>query len=491
VAGPTDPTPGRTRSFPSYSPQRRTALLFSGTGAHGAYHAGVLRALQDAGIKIDLVAGHGIGAASAALAAIDGSARLWEQNGLWSSPATRSFYDWKPLLRIVLWFAAALGVLLVVPLLVLALGLIAYPIGFLITLIGLSAGPALTAAYSGWLQSVFAPEHLPTVLPRFVMLVLVLMTVAAAAGLVSARWRTPPRRRSTGGWWWDILGTPLDAVPARQALVDAIWQLIRGAAGPGRVEPRVVGRRYADVLSESLGQPGFRELITVATDLDSRRDIVVSFLREPYRSSFLTPRDGRDRRAEVLDLAGFGREHGLEVVTAALTPPVGFDPALVTFGPDSYWRGETHRLCDRPEAIGRLIDELDLAGVRQLILVSGVAPASGPHQLSSPRLDTRHRLGDYLVAAETIALEQAVTLAHARFEAVYVVAPGHNPLGPFDFGGVYDEASDRRQEVGELLDLGYSDVHRQFIEPVVGASGEHLARNISSQVTVQNSQFTR
>ncbi len=51
----------------SYSPERRTALVLCGTGAHGAYHAGVLRALQEAGVKIDLIAGQGIGAASAAL----------------------------------------------------------------------------------------------------------------------------------------------------------------------------------------------------------------------------------------------------------------------------------------------------------------------------------------------------------------------------------------------------------------------------------------
>ena len=54
-----------------YSPSRRTALVLTGTGAHGAYHAGVLRALQEAGVKIDLIAGHGVGAGSAALAAIE------------------------------------------------------------------------------------------------------------------------------------------------------------------------------------------------------------------------------------------------------------------------------------------------------------------------------------------------------------------------------------------------------------------------------------
>jgi len=29
--------------------------------------------------------------------------------------------------------------------------------------------------------------------------------------------------------------------------------------------------------------------------------------------------------------------------------------------------------------------------------------------------------------------------------------------------------------VGELLDRGYEDAYRQFIEPVVGASGERIA----------------
>ncbi|MEW6320734.1 MAG: patatin-like phospholipase family protein, partial [Acidobacteriota bacterium] len=70
-----------------YSPERRTALVLTGTGADGAYHAGALRALVEAGVKIDLVAGRGIGAIGAMLAAVDGAARLWEPGGLWRSPA--------------------------------------------------------------------------------------------------------------------------------------------------------------------------------------------------------------------------------------------------------------------------------------------------------------------------------------------------------------------------------------------------------------------
>ena len=55
--------------------------MLTGTGAHGAYHAGVLRALQEAGVKIDIVAGQGVGVGGAALAAIDGAARLWDADG--------------------------------------------------------------------------------------------------------------------------------------------------------------------------------------------------------------------------------------------------------------------------------------------------------------------------------------------------------------------------------------------------------------------------
>jgi hypothetical protein len=55
-----------------------------------------------------------------------------------------------------------------------------------------------------------------------------------------------------------------------------------------------------------------------------------------------------------------------------------------------------------------------------------------------------------------------------------VIRPAHNPLGPLDFAGVYDERSDRVHTLPELADRGYEDAYRQFIEPVVAASGDLL-----------------
>ena len=74
----------------------------------------------------------------------------------------------------------------------------------------------------------------------------------------------------------------------------------------------------------------------------------------------------------------------------------------------------------------------------------------------------------------------ALGTARLRFDGVYVIAPSHNPIGPFDFAGAYDAASDRRDTLAELLQRGYEDAYRQFIEPVVGASGEHLAHDVDA-----------
>jgi hypothetical protein len=178
----------------------------------------------------------------------------------------------------------------------------------------------------------------------------------------------------------------------------------------------------------------------------------------------------------VLDLSGVERDHALDLVAAALTPPVVCDPELVTFAANSFWRGETHRMCDRPGAVNRLLEEVAAAGATQVIVVSAIASVTGPHQLRVPRLDLRSRLGDFQVAAEAAALRDALEMARLRFDSVYVICPDHNAVGPFDVGGAYDEASDRRQELTELMERAYEDAYRQFIEPVVGASGEQLAR---------------
>ena len=59
---------------------------------------------------------------------------------------------------------------------------------------------------------------------------------------------------------------------------------------------------------------------------------------------------------------------------------------------------------------------------------------------------------------------------------VYLIRPSHNPIRPLDLTGVYDEKSDRVQSLDELMERGYEDTYRQFIEPFLGASGERISQ---------------
>src|SRR5215470_14696310 len=90
-----------------YSPQLRTALVLSGTGTAGAYHAGVLRALAEAGVKLDIVGARGVGVIGALFAAIDGTQRLWGDKGFWSAPAVASFYAWRLVPQAAVWALVA------------------------------------------------------------------------------------------------------------------------------------------------------------------------------------------------------------------------------------------------------------------------------------------------------------------------------------------------------------------------------------------------
>ena len=158
------------------------------------------------------------------------------------------------------------------------------------------------------------------------------------------------------------------------------------------------------------------------------------------------------------------------------------------FAPDEFWKGETHRIIDRPGAVVRLCEELAAAGVSQVILVSAHTAVNQPHHVRPAGFDPRSRLGEYLETAETTALRDALEIGGLRFDACYVIAPAHNPLGPFDVDGVYDEASARRQSPQELIARGYEDAYHQFIDPVVGASGEHLAATIDRLVGSERGQ---
>ena len=459
----------------SYSTRLRTAVVFTGSGTAGAYQAGVLRALHEAGVKIDIVAGRGIGATSAAFSAIDGGARLWEPGGLWNDASVSRFYGWRQPLVLAGYAALAGGLVLLLPLALLAAAVLAGLIGLALTLVGFeSAGRTVIDTFTGWVAMLFAPDVLPTIVPRLVLFTMLVAGAMLAGALVASYVRDPARRRSRSGIVARLFGSPLTARPLVDRCASELWNLIRGAAPLSAPAPLELARKYVELLSDNLGQPGFRELLLVVHDMDARRDMVFALLKAQHRGRFFA--GGADpsgmRRGETFDLAGVARDHALDAIAAAVAPPLAVAPHLVRVSPEGPWRGEAHRLGDRPDALTRVLEETAHAGAEQVILVSAAAPPARAHELSAQRADFRGRAGEQLASFEAASLRDVLEGFSGRFAGLFVIRPAHNPVTPLDLRGVYDERSDRRYTVAELVDRGYQDAYRQFIEPVVGAGTE-------------------
>jgi len=459
----------------SYSPERRTALLFTGTGADGTYHAGAMRALQEAGVKIDIVGGRGIGAVAAVLGAVDGSSQLWDSGGFWHSPHVAQLYRWRWPFTVLRWLGIALLAVLAVPAAVILLGLVVYPIALLLGMAGLDAGARFVESFLASLTAAFSPAALPTWIPRLAALLSVLALAALGAGAWLAWWGSRLYRRSSGNRMWALLGSPIDASVAIRQATDTVWRLLKGGAAIKTPQADDLSRRYAEMLAENLGQPGFRELLLVVHDLDAHRDLVFGLVRDPFRRALFPPPGGVSaRRAEAHDLSSGTQGFLADVLGAALSLPAVSDSRLVQFASDAYWRGETHRLTDRPACFGRLLEEAAAAGAEQVVIVAATPEPPGPHELRPPRLDGLGRIGEQIASAESAVLSDAIRHLHHRFQGVYLIRPSHNPIRPLDLTGAYDEKSDRVQSLDELMERGYEDAYRQFIEPVLGASGDRM-----------------
>ena len=194
----------------SYSPQLRTAVLLSGNGTGGAYHAGVLRALHEAGVKIDVMSGRGIGVVGALFAAIDAGAKTWEDGGVWRRKPVPRLYQWRHSLRWAGVFALAAVAVLAIPLLVLATGLVAYPLSFLVQMVNVDAGYRLATAYADMVRYAFSPGGAAD-------------GDSATGDAVPGRWRSAcsrlPRRPAEAGRHREARATAIEADGGRASSV--------------------------------------------------------------------------------------------------------------------------------------------------------------------------------------------------------------------------------------------------------------------------------
>jgi hypothetical protein len=282
----------------------------------------------------------------------------------------------------------------------------------------------------------------------------------------------------------------------------------RGAAISGAPPSEAeLGKRFVALLAENLGQPGFRELILRTADLETGSVLPFVLLHDAPRAAFASTRTrGPRSRLEGIPGAVDLREPGhdsllFDAVMTGLLPPLVAPVRRVAFPRGGIFAGETHRLTDATLAAGCGISEAIAAGAEQVIVAAGT-----PHSASPPprRRGPRAAADGVLAALERQALEGDVrgaertsrmveALGHRMDDGsrawqdpatgrvyrdlpVYVVRPDRRAFGPLELDGAQDPATEVLETPEDLLEQGYRDAYRMFVEPVVGAVPEPRRR---------------
>ena len=457
-----------------YSPKRRTAVVFTGTGTTGAYHAGVLRALDESGVKIDLVVGSGTGAITAAFAAVSGGAALYGKGGLWEGARWSAFYRLRPSLRIALTLLGASFVVFALPVL---LGLL---LGILFPLLLVADRVAPGAASRALAVLWVAPEALSGPYLAAQAVPVLALAILAIVVLGSAYYRRRGRLA-------EAFEAYLDAEPGLQRLRRRLWEIARGAALSGRPASEAeIGRRYVALLAENLGEPGFRELIVRVADLDRGRSLGFVLLNEAD-----PPRIHED----MVDLRAPGQGALLfDALATGLLFPVATPLRRVAFPKGAVHAGETHRLTDASLLPGCGIEEALAAGAEQVVVVTGAPDEPGPptrRRGPLARIDATLRALEQQAAAEVDGVERTNRMLSTLGQRVaggrgvwedpatgellggvdlWVIRPRRRTLGPTELDGASDPATEVLQTTDDLVERGFRDAYRQFIEPVVGQS---------------------
>ena len=463
----------------SYSPHLRTAVLLSGNGTGGAYHAGVLRALHEAGVKIDVDERprH-----RGCLRAVRGHRCRRENMGgrrrLAPASANSAVSDGAPLCNGRPCCRVAAVAVLAIPLLVLATGLVAYPLSFLVQMINVDAGFRLASAYT-----------------RHGALRIRAGRVADGYSATGDVVLCQCVCRARGGGACDFDAEPAmwvarrtrTARPSRsRAVVGAASSVRRGApnrdcgifahrcgscfAGPQRAKSR--RRRTEPSIHRAVVRKPRAAWFSRADRGDARRrDTRRPRLCRDWRGAAAGILPARPRRSDRSERRR--AQPGISTRWRRRMCRAGADRAAlhrVLARELLERRGASHLRSDRRGA--RLLDELAAAGVEQVIRRVprlGSLGAAPPDEADRLAAIARGRAASPLPRRPSSATRSR---SHKkRFKGLFLIQPLHNPIGPLDFEGTYDERSDRNQSLDELMDRGYEDAYRQFIEPVVGGRG--------------------
>ncbi|HET7292346.1 MAG TPA: patatin-like phospholipase family protein [Vicinamibacteria bacterium] len=473
-----------------YSPKRRTAAVFAGVGTAGAYHAGALRALDESGVKVDLVVGSGAGTIAAAFAAVAGGPKLYGDDGFWAGIGWGRLYRLRLGLRTTLaLLAASYGVFL----LPLAVALVAGALSPLVLIVDLLLPGLFTRASA-------AVGATPGILrgPYLAALAAPVFALCLVASVAAIRLRLRAGRR-----WLEALESPVDVERGRERLVRALWEIARGPtlSKDPPAEPEL-GKRYVALAAENLGQPRFRELILRAADVETGGVLDFVLLEDAHRTSFGAarargPRSRLDGLPGAVDLRS--PDHDVlffDAVMTGLLSPFVAQSRRVGFPKGGLHGGEIHRLADATLAGGTGVAEALAAGAEQVILVASVSEDT---EAPARRRGPRAHVDGALALLERQALEREIesaerinrmvqTLGHDtpggrawqdpatgrlfREFSLYVIRPARRGLLPLEWDGAQDPGTEVLETPADLMERGYKDAYRLFVEPVVGALPE-------------------
>jgi hypothetical protein len=451
----------------------RTAVVFAGSGASGAYHAGVLKALDEAGVRIDLMVGSGVGVLAAAFGAAASGSVLYGEKGLWREISARRVFRLRSGFR----FLRALGLVALSAFLVPAL--LALLLGLL-----LPAFLAVDFARPGFMTDL--SRTLATLAPGLRLFFVFALAAPTFLAFLFLLFRGASILKGSKRRFGEALESAFDLADIEGDLARRLWEVARGPAlNEPAPETAEVGRQYAALIGENAGQPGFRGLVLRAANLDARRPLVLKLVSD-YGQTVAARVEGDDL-LDLRDTAVAPLLYDVVATAFAATPLVS--PRRVRLPKQGAFGGEVHRIAEASAMAGSGLSEAIALGADQIVLVTATAKDPGPlperrglRALASAFLALQERTAIESDLRQTERLNRIVeTVGHQkstgerewqdpvtgrRFRSVTVhtVRPRRSLLRPLDLDGAVDPSNEVETSLLDWLEEGHRDAHRCFLD---------------------------
>jgi hypothetical protein len=473
---------------------QRTAVVFAGSGASGAYHAGVLKALDEAGVRIDFMVGSGVGVLAAAFGAGASGSVLYGEKGLWRWISTRRVFELRKTFR----FLRSLGLVglsafLVPAVLALLLGLF-LPVFLAVDFARPGFMTTLTQALAGLAPGLRLFFIFALAAPTFLAFLFIL--------LGGARLFRVSRRRVG-----EHLESAFDLSGVEKEIARRLWEVARGPAlnekPPDTAE---VGRQFAALVAENSGQPGFRGLVLRAANLDARRPLVLKLTSQDTDGRTAFRNSEREEPIDLRDAATAPLLYDV-MATAFNTAPFS-SPRRVRLPKQGAFGGEVHRISEASAIAGSGLSEAIALGANRIVFVTATAEEPGPmpvrrglKALAAAFLALQERNAIEADLRQTQRLNRIVeTVGHQRstgerewqdpltgrkFRSIslHPVRPRRSLLRPLDLDGAIDPANEVETTLLDWLDEGHRDAHRCFLDAALGE--DRPAESGASRLTPQ------